>query len=95
MFDRFIRLAKAKKALDEGRFEEAGRLCADPLIRGDRRAEDVRTAAAKALAERGRTMLRGGDAALAVRSLEAAQAIAQAPPGPERDPTLPDQSALG
>ncbi len=84
MFDRFIRLAKAKKALDEGRFEDAGRLCADPLIRGDRRAEDVRSAAAKALAERGRTLLRGGDAALAVRSLEAAQAIA-ANPGVEAD----------
>lgn len=76
MFDRFIRLAKAKKALDEGRFEDAGRLCADPLIRGDRRAEDIRNAAAKALVERGRTLMRDGDAARAVRALEAAQAVA-------------------
>ncbi len=79
MFDRFIRLAKARKALDEGRYEDAGRLCADPQIAGDRRAEDVRRAAARALTERARGLLRDGDAARAVRTFEAAQAIAADP----------------
>ena len=79
MFDRFIRLAKARKALDEGRYEDAGRLCADPQIAGDRRAEDVRRAAARALSERARGLLQAGDAALAVRTFEAAQAIAADP----------------
>ena len=42
MFDRFIRLAKAKQALRDKRFEDALRLAADPLIEHDRRAEQVR-----------------------------------------------------
>ena len=45
MFDRFIRLARARKALREQRFEDALQLALDPLVRSDRRAEDVRAAA--------------------------------------------------
>jgi hypothetical protein len=61
MFDRFIRLAKARKALQERRFEDALQLAADPLIMGDRRAEDVRTAARGHVLERARKRLAAGD----------------------------------
>ena len=39
MFERFIRLAKAKKALAAGRFEDAIQLTEDPWIARDRRAD--------------------------------------------------------
>ena len=45
MFDRFIRLAQAQKALAEGRCEAALQLVADPWIREDRRARDLRSKA--------------------------------------------------
>lgn len=76
MFDRFIRMARARKALQEGRFEDAARLADDPLIRGDRRAEVIRQQAQAALLQRGRDRLQGGDAAGAVRDLERAAAAA-------------------
>ncbi|MEQ1630828.1 MAG: hypothetical protein ABL997_00550, partial [Planctomycetota bacterium] len=76
MFDRFIRLAQARKALHDGRFEEAARLASDPLIAGDRRAQDLRKAAQDALAKRGRERLLGGDPAAALRDLERAIAVA-------------------
>lgn len=69
MFDRFIRLAQAKKALREGRLEEAARLAADPLIAADRRAEEVRVEVLARLHERGRTRLQAGDAEAAAREL--------------------------
>jgi hypothetical protein len=65
MFDRFIRLARAKKALREQRFEVALRLAADPLIEADRRAEQVRAEAGSALAARIRALLTQGDLPLA------------------------------
>lgn len=70
MFDRFIRLARARKALSEGRFEEAVQLAGDPLIRGDRRSEEVRERACDALMRRADGRLQKGDAAAAVRDLE-------------------------
>ncbi len=65
MFDRFIRLARAKKALQEQRFEDALQLSADPLIQSERRAEVVRQAAVTALLDRARRHLASGDLALA------------------------------
>lgn len=76
MFDRFIRLAQARKALHDGRFEEAARLADDPLIAADRRAREVRTAAQEALAKRGRERLASGDPAAAARDLARAIAVA-------------------
>ncbi len=76
MFDRFIRLAQARKALHDGRFEEAARLATDPLIAADRRAREVRDSAQEALAKRGRERLLSGDAAAAVRDLERAIGVA-------------------
>src|SRR5262245_44871921 len=63
MFDRFIRLAKAKQALRDRRFEDALRLAADPLIENDRRAEQVRKQAADHLRERAQQKLADGDTA--------------------------------
>ena len=70
MFDRFIRLARAKKALHEQRFEDALLLSADPLIQHDRRTEVVRQAAVAALLERARRHLAEGDVSLANGDLE-------------------------
>ncbi|MGB3969757.1 MAG: hypothetical protein WBO45_23680, partial [Planctomycetota bacterium] len=61
MFDRFIRLARATKALREQRFEDALQLALDPLIAGDRRAEQVRAAAAKEVLARAQRRLADGD----------------------------------
>lgn len=62
MFDRFIRLAKARQALREERFEAALQLASDPLIQSDRRAEQVRTAAQQRLLARAQQRLAAGDA---------------------------------
>ncbi|MCA8975550.1 MAG: hypothetical protein KDC98_12580 [Planctomycetes bacterium] len=61
MFDRFIRLQRARKALREQRFEDALQLAADPLIRHDRQAEDIRDRARDRLLQRGRQRLDEGD----------------------------------
>lgn len=61
MFERFIRLAKAKKALRDRAFEDALTLAADPLIAGDRRAVDIRGTAAAELTQRARHHLEAGD----------------------------------
>lgn len=65
MFDRFIRLARAKKALGERRYEDALRLSLDPGIASERRAEEIREASRQALLERGRRRLDEGDLAAA------------------------------
>ncbi|MBK8096680.1 MAG: hypothetical protein IPK26_06205 [Planctomycetes bacterium] len=61
MFERFIRLAKAKKALAAGRFEDAIQLTEDPWIARDRRAEDVRTEAVASLWRRAQQRHAAGD----------------------------------
>lgn len=61
MFDRFIRLARARKALREQRFEDALQLADDPLIRSTARAEEVRDRARDRLLERGGLRLQAGD----------------------------------
>lgn len=75
MFDRFIRLAQAKKALREGRLEEAARLATDPLIATDRRAEEVRDEARERMRLLGQQRLAEGDPAAAVRELARAVAL--------------------
>jgi len=63
MFDRFIRLAKARKALREQRFEDALQFACDPLIEADRSAGDVRSAARDHLLARAGKKLEAGDLA--------------------------------
>lgn len=79
MFDRFIRLARARKALREQRFEEALSLAGDPLIRGDRRAEQVRTAASAALLARAQRHVDAAD--LSAARIDARRVAAAAPDG--------------
>lgn len=66
MFDRFIRLARAKKALHEQRFLDALQQACDPLIAGDRRAERIRTQATEQLIRRARSRLESGDVSTAL-----------------------------
>ena len=70
MFDRFIRLARAKNALHEQRFEDALQLSVDSLIHDDRRAATVRQAAVVALLRRARQRLASGEVALANGDLQ-------------------------
>lgn len=70
MFDRFIRLAKARQALREERFEDALQLASDPLIQSDRRAEQVRVAAQQRLLARAQQRLGAGDAVAARRDYQ-------------------------
>ncbi|MCB9877094.1 MAG: hypothetical protein H6835_05775 [Planctomycetes bacterium] len=80
MFDRFIRLARARKALREQRLHEALQLAADPLIAGDRRAEQIRTVATTRLLERARARLAAGEVGIAEFELKRLQQLA---PGDE------------
>ncbi len=77
MFDRFIRLAKARKALRDGCFEDALALAADPAIRADRRAEDIRGAAAAQILARAQKHLAAKD--LVAARAEVARLRAAAP----------------
>ncbi|MBL8747686.1 MAG: hypothetical protein JNK78_00895 [Planctomycetes bacterium] len=77
MFDRFIRLAKARKALRDGCFEDALALAADPAIQADRRAEDIRGAAAAQLLARAQKHLAAKD--LVAARAEVARLRAAAP----------------
>lgn len=60
MFDRFLRFARARAALREQRYEDALQLARDPLIEDDRRALELRAAAAAALRERAARHLAAG-----------------------------------
>jgi len=61
MFDRFIRLQRARKALRDQRFEDALQFVADPLIRSRRQAADIRDRARDKLLERAHERLAAGD----------------------------------
>lgn len=61
MFDRFIRLARAKKALHEQRYLDALRQASDSVIATDRRAERIRLKAIDELVARARARLASGD----------------------------------
>ena len=75
MFDRFVRLAQARRALREGRFEEALRLADDPIVREHRRAEDVRTGVVRGLVKRAAQRQDAGATSAARMDLERALAI--------------------
>ena len=83
MFDRFIRLARAKKALREQRYLDALQQASDPVIEQDRRAEQVRELATEHLVEKARARLVAGDASVAaaelkrLRQLTDAEAVAR------------------
>ena len=66
MFDRFIRLARAKKALHEQRYLDALQQASDPLIEADRRAERIRAKATEQLIRRARSRLESGDVSTAL-----------------------------
>ncbi|HLU37953.1 MAG TPA: FHA domain-containing protein [Planctomycetota bacterium] len=61
MFDRFVRLTQARRAVASGRPEEALRLLSDPLVAGQRRTEDLRGEALAALVARARERADRGD----------------------------------
>ncbi len=73
MFERFICMAKARRALAEGRFADAIRLAMDPRIVDDRRAEEIRQSAQEQLHQRAQARLGRGEATLALRDLDAAR----------------------
>jgi hypothetical protein len=77
MFDRFIRMARATRALREQRFEDALQLAQDPLIAGDRRAETIRREAAQRLVARAKVRLEAGDVPAARVVLDRVQAAGQ------------------
>ncbi|MBK8977963.1 MAG: hypothetical protein IPM29_18810 [Planctomycetes bacterium] len=69
MFDRFVRMAQARRALRERRYEEALRVAQDPLVRADRRGEEIRDAALRGLLDRARRRLQDGVLAAALADL--------------------------
>lgn len=85
MFERFIRLARAKKALRDRCCEDALALASDPLIAGDRRAAQIRTAAAAHLLERAASHLEARE--LGAARVEA-ELVRRLSPSPEADALL-------
>ena len=76
MFDRFIRLARAKKALHEQRFLDALLQASDPLIEADRRAERIRTEATEQLLGRAYARLAIGDVSTALAEAKRLEQLA-------------------
>jgi hypothetical protein len=70
MFDRFVRLAQARRALRESRLEEALALASDPMIAGHRRADDLRREVCKKLVRRAGERVRSALVELARADLE-------------------------
>ncbi|MCC7399264.1 MAG: hypothetical protein IT455_19525 [Planctomycetes bacterium] len=70
MFDRLIRLARAKRALRDERFEAALQLAGDPVVALDRRAESIRLRAGQQIVGRARRRLGQGDLAAAAADLD-------------------------
>ncbi|MCK5945624.1 MAG: hypothetical protein KAI24_26780, partial [Planctomycetes bacterium] len=77
MFDRFIRLARAKKALREQRYFDALQQASDPLIESDRRAEQVRADATGQLLRRAEARLEGGDVSTAAVEVKRLRQLAK------------------
>ncbi len=71
MFDRFVRLAQAKKALKDGRFEETLGLLEDPLVRQHRRAEGLRERALRGIVDRAERRAGSGAVREAIGDVEA------------------------
>ena len=70
MFERFIRFSQVKRALKEGRLEEALQLLRDPVISRDRRAAELRNKALGRILERARGRKERGDHAPALVDVE-------------------------
>jgi hypothetical protein len=70
MFDRFIRLARARKALREQRHDDALVLANDPLIAGDRRAAAIERRAVLGIVARAERRLAAGEFGLARADVE-------------------------
>ena len=85
MFDRFIRLARARKSLADGRFVDALRQASDPVVEADRRAEQVRARASAGILARAARSLERGEVAAAKRE---AQHLQQWQPGAEVEDLL-------
>lgn len=79
MFERFIRLAKARKALQEGRLEAAIQAAQDPLIADDRRAAKVRQSAQEGLLERARQRRGAGELSAALLDVDKVLASGDSP----------------
>ena len=76
MFDRFISLARAKKALHEERYLDALQQASTPQIREHRRAGQIRLKATEQLIRRARTRLEAGDVVTALAEAERLQQLA-------------------
>ncbi len=61
MFDRFLIFARAKRALSQGQFEVTLRLMSEPVVAGERRAEQLREKALAGMAKRARRRLEDGN----------------------------------
>lgn len=61
MFERFVRLAQARKALGDGHFEQVLRIVADPVVGEHRRSAHLRQAALAGLMQRARGRVRAHD----------------------------------
>lgn len=70
MFDRFVRLAQAKKALRAGRFEEAVGLVDDPSVREHRRSAELRDQALRGLLARAERRREDGTLEAALADVE-------------------------
>ena len=66
MFERFVRLARARKALKDGQLEHAVQLTEDPMVRALRKGEEIRHWALDQLLERARRRAAGGEWAAAL-----------------------------
>lgn len=71
MFDRFVRLAQARRALRDRHFEAALGLLDDPLIRGHQKAAKLRDRALQGLFARARTRFEAGSLSAARQDLDA------------------------
>ncbi|MGE0143241.1 MAG: hypothetical protein AB7I19_06600 [Planctomycetota bacterium] len=90
MFDRFVRLAQARRAVRESRLEEALALASDPMIAGHRRAEDLRREICNRLLRRAGERVRSAAVELARADLE--RVLKTFPNHPEAESAL---AALG
>lgn len=89
MFDRFIRFAEARRALQKGHFEQVLRLTDDPLVRGHRRADELRDRALRELVRRARRRI--DDGALTAAWSDVGRVLAA---DPDRDEARALQSHL-
>ena len=92
MFDRFLTLARAKRALRLGQFEDVLRLLADPSVRGERRTEQIRSKALAGMERRARRRFKAGNLPAA---LEDVRQVLEGAPEFEGGATLRDDIQKG